>query len=167
MESRTPKKEYDFPSRIKNKYKTQLSDLENRTPKMEIHRSNLQVIHYQAEISLMRIIVSPNTEYIGDESFQEAQRKILSLSRRYLPTRMLINLQDLLYTIPPEMQEWTAKEIVPMLIKLCVRRLAYIIPNEFYAQLSVEQLVSEIQDLNFATAFFIEEKVAIEWLCDT
>ncbi len=133
---------------------------------MEIHRSNLQVIYYQAENKLMRIIVSSNTEYIGDESFQEAQRKILALSEEYLPTRMLINLQDLLYTIPPEMQEWTAKEIVPMLIKLCVRRLVYIIPNEFYAQLSVEQLVSEMLDLNFVTAFFIEERAAIEWLCE-
>lgn len=134
---------------------------------MEIHRSNLQVIHYEAESSFMRIIVSSNTEYIGDDCFQEAQLKILALSEEYLPTRMLINLQDLLYTIPPEMQEWTAKEIIPMLIELCVKRLAYIIPDEFYAQLSVEQLVSEIPALNFVTAFFMEEKTAIEWLCDT
>ncbi|TAH22700.1 MAG: hypothetical protein EAZ08_00245 [Cytophagales bacterium] len=134
--------------------------------KMEIHRSDLQVIHYEAEKYLMQVVVSPNTKYIGDESFQEAQRKILALSEEYLPTRMLINLQDLLYTIPPEMQEWTAKEIIPTLIELCVKRLAYIIPNEFYAQLSVEQLVSEIPALNFVTAFFMEEKVAIEWLCE-
>lgn len=133
---------------------------------MEIHSSDIQVIYYDEESSLMRIIVSANTEYIGDENFQEAQKVILNLTANYLTNRLLINVQELLYTIPPKMQEWVAKEVIPMLIELCVRRLAYIIPNEFYAQLSVEQLVSEIQDLNFATAFFIEEKVAIEWLCE-
>lgn len=101
----------------------------------------------------MRIIVSSDTEYIGDESFQEAQSKILEMTRKYQPSRVLTNVQNLLYTIPPEMQEWTAKNIIASMIQLGLRRLAYIIPKDFYAQLSIEQLGDEIPDLNFLRRF--------------
>lgn len=134
---------------------------------MEIHRSDIQVIYYDEESSLMRIIVSANTEYIGDENFQEAQLKILEMAKRYQPNCVLTNVQDLRYTIPPEMQEWAAQEIIAKMIPLGLMRLAYIIPKDFYAQLSVEQLVDELPILNFTTAFFIDEKTATEWLCDT
>lgn len=40
---------------------------------MEVHRSNMQVIHYQVNKSLIWIIVSSDTEYIGEENFQETQ----------------------------------------------------------------------------------------------
>jgi hypothetical protein len=133
---------------------------------VEVYKNNLQVIYYYAEKSLMRIIVSSNTEYIGDESFQEAQWKSWEMVRKYQPSRVLTNVQDLRYTIPPEMQEWTVKEIIARMIQLCVKRAAYIIPTDFYAQLSIEQLTDEIPELKFSKRFFIDEKQAIDWLCE-
>lgn len=64
------------------------------------------------------------------------------------------------------MQGWTAESIITPMIRLGLRRLAYIIPKDFYAQLSIEQLADEISDLSFSRRFFIDEKQAIDWLCE-
>lgn len=134
---------------------------------MEVHKSNLQKISYQAETRVMSVVVSSDTEYIGDESFQEAQWKILAMIRKYLPNSLLINVQDLRYTIPPEMQEWTAKEVIPKMIEIGVRKLAYIIPQDFYAQLSIEQLADELPNFNFERRIFADEKTAMNWLLNS
>jgi hypothetical protein len=131
---------------------------------MEVYRSEIQTIYYYEDKSLMKVVVSPETEYIGDENYQEAQWKEVAMIRKYRPSKMIINVQDLRYTLPPEMQEWTAQNIAIPMIQLCVKRAAYIIPVDFYAQLSIEQLVTELPEMNYITMFFQDERTAMEWL---
>ena len=134
---------------------------------MEIYKSEIQTIYYYEDKSLMKVVVSPKTEYIGDEIYQEEQLAELALIKKHLPSKILVNVQDLQYTLPPEMQEWTAQNMVMPVIQLCLKRAAYVIPKEFYAQLAIEQLITEIPELNFMTMLFKDEETAIDWLLNS
>lgn len=131
---------------------------------MKIYKSEIQTIYYYEDKSLMKVVVSPKTEYIGDEIYQEEQLVELALIKKYLPSTILVNVQDLQYTLPPEMQEWTAQNIVMPVIQLCLKRAAYVIPKNFYAQLAIEQLITELPEMNFITMLFEDEETAMNWL---
>ncbi len=131
---------------------------------MEIYKSEIQTIYYYEDKSLMKVVVSPNTEYIGDEIYQEEQWAEVALIRKYLPSKLLMNVQDLQYTLPPAMQEWTVENIGMPMIQLCLKRAAYVIPKDFYAQLSIEQLADELPSLDFERQMFQDEKMAMDWL---
>ena len=75
---------------------------------------------------------------------------------------------DFNYLINPEEQIWMAHLLNPELIKLGLKKYAYLVPEEIFSEASVEQLFDEFFEMNLKNQFTIKkfdnEEKALKWL---
>ncbi|MCU0444125.1 MAG: hypothetical protein MUE85_04350 [Microscillaceae bacterium] len=65
-----------------------------------------------------------------------------------------------------EMNEWLAKEFMPVVIKYGLKAYASVFPEDFYSQLATEEYIALAQDLPCQKAYFQADEMdkAIEWI---
>ena len=76
---------------------------------------------------------------------------------------VLIDLRQFAYTVSPDEQIWIDTQIVTIEQNI-INKQAILSPEEFIAELSVEQTMEEENAQSLTIAFFSTEKEAIEWL---
>jgi hypothetical protein len=64
----------------------------------------------------------------------------------------------------PDIQAWHDTQIVPAYIAAGVKKVAFILPNDIFAALSIEQLFDEQESRKLETQFFDETESALAWL---
>ena len=82
----------------------------------------------------------------------------------YHPKRMLVNSSDFMFTIDPELQQWTDTTIFTRYIQAGVKKIGFVVSKDLFASVSVEQTMDEIEAQAFQTAYFDNETEAKEWL---
>jgi hypothetical protein len=75
-----------------------------------------------------------------------------------------VNLAELKFALTPETQEW-ADGLFPRILNAGVKKIAFIISSDVFAQISVEQLMEEknVKTANFEIHYFDNEKDALKW----
>jgi hypothetical protein len=132
---------------------------------MKLHESKYVIIDWEPSTSIISYIYTPDAdERMTGEDFKANMTVYGSLCQRYQPQRLLIDLRNLRFTITPDLQEWTAKEIAPRTMSL--KRIAILVSNDIFAQMSIEQLMEEegIADKYSAPRYFNSEVEAKSWL---
>ncbi len=62
------------------------------------------------------------------------------------------------------MQEWMNKEILTIAVD--IKKSAYIVPTELFAQVSVEQTMDEVVGQRIVQQYFENESEAWKWLME-
>lgn len=132
---------------------------------MKLHESKYVIIDWEPTTSIISYIYTPDAdERMTADDFKSNMTAYGSLCERYQPGRLLIDLRSLRFTITPDLQEWTAKEIAPRTTSL--KRMAILVSDDIFAQVSLEQLMEEegIADKYSAPRYFDSEAEAKKWL---
>lgn len=113
---------------------------------------------------LVTVTWKPTSATMSDADFKEQQTKQSDCIVENKASKLLINGLNFGYTITPDLQEWTIKTHIPKAIENGLQKTATIVPDELFAQVSVEQTMDEAKDMPMQSKYFKDEKSALKWL---
>jgi len=130
-----------------------------------LHSSSYQEIKFCSDTQTIKNIWFASTGKLSGPAFKKEVRVLAKFIKLKKPLHILGNMQDLYFALLPEMQDWVAQNLIRIVEKNAVNRYAFIIPNDFLAQLSIEQTVEGIlHESKVHYGFFTAENQAENWL---
>jgi len=104
----------------------------------------------------------PKTESMSDVEYKQTFSSIADIIEKNNIKVWLGDTLEFKTPIVPTLQDWTANELNPRLVKAGLKKMAMIVPEEFIAQISVEQSVDEMNSRNIENQFEIKYFEKIE-----
>ena len=132
---------------------------------MILNKSKYTEISYEQENSLIIQKFLSSTDKMNDDEFKEEMNKFVGMCEKYKPEHELVHLLDMKYIIASDMQAWMGKEIFPRYENI-IKRMAFFVPSELFAQISVEQTMEEEAGQKFIQQYFENEAEARKWLTE-
>ena len=133
---------------------------------MILHKSKYVEIIYEQENSLIIDKFLPATEDMKQDEFRKEMNIFVEMCEKHKPERELVHLLEMKYVIALEDQEWMNKEILPKYADI-IKRMAFFVPTEIFAQVSVEQTMEEEAGQKFVQQYFENEDEARKWLIES
>ena len=130
---------------------------------IQVYEDSFVVVLYDKAQDLIEYCYKPNKGML-DDVYIKSMTKYGEATELYKPSKLLVNTVNSLYTIPPELQEWTAKEIAPKTV--CLKQLAFLLPKDIFSQVALEQMLDEkgISDVYSGIRYFEDLGEAEKWL---
>jgi hypothetical protein len=105
------------------------------------------------------------TEQVSDAEFRKHLLLFAKAAEEHNPRFLFVYAQNMRHTIAPTTQEWHDEYIIPRYSKAGVERMAFMLPDSFFARLSHEETFEESQAVQLIeTQFFTDEAEADHWL---
>ncbi|MCS6967054.1 MAG: hypothetical protein RMJ44_02660 [Cytophagales bacterium] len=106
---------------------------------------------------------------LQDEEYKELMYSFLNAILQYRPERILIDSRKAEYVIRPDMQDWINANIYPPAAEAGVRKAAFLLGEDLFMQLSLEQVVEDSMQNEkvrqiIQQNFFHNYDEAIQWL---
>ncbi|GAB4398659.1 MAG: hypothetical protein OHK0053_17720 [Microscillaceae bacterium] len=133
--------------------------------KMLIYENRfIQAFHHSSHQFLDTIWFT--TSQMLDKEYQALLLTYLHCVEKCCPRYVIIDSQAARYSIAPDMQDWINGNVYPRAVAYGVRRLAFVVSQEFYTQMSLEQVVEDSQQVipNLEQGFFNQREEAQKWL---
>ncbi|MCS6820586.1 MAG: STAS/SEC14 domain-containing protein [Microscillaceae bacterium] len=127
------------------------------------HQTDFQKVWFYPDYQLLHFEWY-NTNLLRDETYKQEMLWQLEQIMHYQPERILFDSRNFTYTIAPEIQDWTSREITTKRTAN-IKKTAIAVSKDLFSQLSIEQLIEEIpkevvQDLRY----FDNIEQALNWL---
>ncbi len=135
-----------------------------------IHQDQYVTIYFQEDESLMTEEWTEETQNLKEAKFKELMFLWLELVKKYKVEYVLTNAKKSMFPITPTLQEWMLVNISSALTEFSFKKQAFIMPDEFFANLSIEQFVDDNQNelekdkLPQIIAHFLSKEEAMKWL---
>ena len=120
-------------------------------------------IEYYKEKSLFKVIRNVS-EVEEEEKYKEDVLQWQYIILKYKPKKQLMDMRKNNFTISPEMQRWVNENIVAQAVQNGTKKLAFIVSQDIFARVSLEQAMEEEEAAAFIIKYFDEEKEAMEWI---
>jgi len=122
-----------------------------------------QIFHPEAQIMEGKWLEAK----ITDKDYRFELQKTVETNQEYRPKGILVDTRLFSLTIIPETQDWTNQTIFSQYIKLGIRKIAFLVPDDFFVYVSIEQTVDEkIARYGIQTQFFDDYDQAKNWVSD-
>ncbi|UZR96906.1 hypothetical protein [Chondrinema litorale] len=105
----------------------------------------------------------PSTKEMVQSKFQEEIFNFINTHNKLQSVYLLIDEQELLFTINPELQKWVGQTIIQNRT-IEVKKVAIILSKNFIQQLASEQMIKEPEMAQFNSLFFEDKSDAKDWL---
>lgn len=105
-----------------------------------------------------------NSKYMDDAIYKEEILHLVPIIAQFKPTKYLLNSAQFVFTISPETQAWTNKNIIAVNFAAGITYSAMVVPQDFFALVSVEQTMDDFEKKDFKNRFFTDENEAKQWL---
>ncbi len=104
---------------------------------------------------------------MNDDEYRQESLNFIQAARNHRPKAGLIDTRDFQFTIVPETQEWLNTVIFPELIKAGIRKMAFLVTDDLFSQVSIEQAMDEkTAKEGFQTRFFDDYESAKAWVLE-
>lgn len=130
---------------------------------MTLHTTPYAEIHYFPEKELIEQRFLPATINMKIDDFKQEMETFAAYCIKNKVPFHLIDTKQLAFTIEPKVQEWMNTEIFPRFEGIS-KKVAFLIPSDLFAQVSIEQTMSEEESKKYQSAFFDEKTEALKWL---
>lgn len=127
-----------------------------------LHQDRFVKIIYAPEIAQIEHHWSAESYEMSEEDFKKEQLLYLEFAKRLKPKRGLVNSKNFRFTIDPQLQDWMNETLHPHYQELGLKKAAFLVPEDFFAQFSIEQIFDDYQP--FQVMYFDKEENAREWL---
>lgn len=104
------------------------------------------------------------TEYQNDEEYKTEILKWSEIIQNEKVEFQLVDERDMRYLVVPEIQNWINKVLIQPSIAVGVRKVAFLIAEDLFAQVAVKQIMGVTRDSPLQTKYFDNEKEAKKWL---
>lgn len=132
---------------------------------MEIlYKSKYQKISFDQETSIMHNVWLPESFTMREDDYKTELMKLVQLIDRYSATKQLIDTLNFQFTIDVNLQEWTDEEINKKNREAGIEKVAFIIADEIFSQMSIEQTMDGDAGQNMSVQYFVKEEEARKWL---
>lgn len=131
---------------------------------MQIYNSNFLEIRYDVNTGILWDKWSVDTAKMADGEFEKeiTQWKNAIISQK--AKLAMIDATDMAFSIAPSVQEWVNINITAPTIQAGLQRMAFIVSQEFFTQLSIELTMDENADKTLQVQYFTNESEASIWL---
>ncbi len=130
---------------------------------MRVFESNHLTINYYEDRAYFKVT------RIGSEEMEEGEYKRLMLKwaeeiEFYKPAYQLVNYMNFRRPIPTHLRQWVNENLIDPAFNTGIKKLAFIISQDFYVQVSLEQIMQEKEGKKFKLKYFDNETDAENWL---
>ena len=134
---------------------------------MEIYKDEYLVCRFNSDLSLLEQKWLETTEDMSIDSFKKLSFKLLELYKKCDANKLLTDGTDFKFSISPELQEWTVKNIISGFIEKGITKYANVVPKDLFANVSAEQMIEEgIDAYPFTVKYFDSLDTAYKWLAE-
>lgn len=131
---------------------------------MEVFNDKFCVLSYMNESQTLNQIWSSETDKMTFEDYKNVQLNTVKHFKESKAKYIYVYFKDFSWRITPTVQTWTNEHIIKGLIEAGIVKISYIVPEDFIANLSMEQTLEEDEEQVFPYEYFSDEKEAREWL---
>lgn len=122
----------------------------------------LSIFLYQNKPKILKIIWTADSYRMQDKDFKYIIRKWSDLVEKHQAVTTIVDTLKFQYTIIPAMQDWYNKEITPRNFNAGMRKIAFIVPEEIFSMVSIQQIFDDQGEIIFQ--YFENEHEAKKWL---
>jgi hypothetical protein len=132
---------------------------------MELFTSDFVKTIYEADKKLLNVLWTAETRLFNDKHFQDHVREYALITSLHTVQSIFVDARDYVHIVTEEIQKWHDDEIVPQYIKNGVKKIAFVQPEEIFAQLGHQFIFDEAKAKDaLQVAFFSSEQEARTWL---
>jgi len=130
-----------------------------------IYKSAFSQIDYDVENSIFENRWL-DSKQLTAAIFKEEMLQYVKLVKEHLPHNFLVDNHDNEYAIPVEVQEWVNVHVFPNTMHAKVNKIALVVPDDIFAQVSLEQTVEDGEGIigRVPTQYFTTKDAALKWL---
>ncbi len=133
---------------------------------MEVFNNNFLKINYDAANKICIGEWTNATEHANAEDFKQWNNELVQRIEQNKSTGFLGNTLNYKFIISPELQAWSSKNIFEKFAKAGITKMALIVTDGIFQQISLEQLVDEYEEGNIETKYFTNIDNAQQWLTE-
>ncbi len=132
---------------------------------MEISKNKFVVRSFDQKQNILTSTWLKSTATMNEEEFKEEMINLAELVIKHKARFLLSSTKDMLFPIVPELQEWITQNIAPKIMHSGFQKQAIIIPEDIFAQMSLEQTIEDIEkeEHTHKTKFFTTNEEALKW----
>ncbi|WP_020532587.1 hypothetical protein [Flexithrix dorotheae] len=133
---------------------------------MEIYRSNFVTRSFLQQKQLLISTWLPFTRDMEEIDFKDEMLQLTLHISHYKANYLLTVTNNMKFTISTEIQDWIVEIILPMLEESALKKQAMVSPKDFFAKLSLEQTIDDVEknQPKHATRMFESFEEAMKWL---
>lgn len=128
------------------------------------YSSQFMDIFYDKNKSFVKVIRKKTTEEMQDEDYKTDMAAIRDCIVKNKVQRALLDNSNFHFSISPSLQEWVNDKVIMPSFQGGLRRVAFIIGEDLFAQISSEQTMDEKEAQNLKSNYFEKEDDAMKWL---
>jgi len=102
--------------------------------------------------------------YMEEEEYREELITFFEKVKELKPINIFIDAVEGNYSAVPETQEWVTKNYFPIYIEVGLKKLAWLMSKDIFAQVSFEQSFEETDNSSFVLKYFDDKIEALNWL---
>ena len=133
---------------------------------MKVFENKFVIINFDHILNIMEFLWKKSTEEATPEDFKEWNVSLVKQVKAHKPFFILSDNTNYLFSIFPELQEWSVKNVFVPFSQAGLKKLSMIVSAELLAQMSLEQFTDEakVSKIGFETKYFETEEEARKWL---
>ena len=116
--------------------------------------------------NLAKTIRKPHTQFYTTELYKKdilAWREVIIT---YHIEKQLVDERKMKFTIEPDLQIWVNQNLIGPAVQAGLKKVAFVVSPDIFAQISVEQLMQENESSPLDIQYFDEEENAHNWLLE-
>jgi len=113
----------------------------------------------------IQCVIQHWSTYSGSANFREANNKTVDIFKTKKRVTKIISDSLVLGVVKKEDTDWVAEDINPVLIKLGLKKIAFIVPDSVFAQIAVDNYKIEAKGA-LAVRYFKNMPDALSWIKD-
>jgi len=125
------------------------------------HQSEYQNIIFDEKNHFLEIFWG-KTDF-SEQTYKDEVIWQLDFILRYKPKSLLIDTQKFFFTISPDVQDWSNREVLPKVLATDVKRIALLISSDLFAQVSIEQQMEDNPEALNLIRYFENYEQARRW----
>ncbi len=131
---------------------------------MEVYKSTYLHIAFFAEQRLIEATWLSETRKMDTIECKQEFLNYLDVVRKQQPSGVVVDTSNMCFTFNPAVQDWINETILTPLLSMSVNKIAFVISQDFFAQLSTKQTMDEKEGLKFVTKYFDSKEAAKQWI---
>jgi len=121
-------------------------------------------IYFNKENKQMSNRWKKTTSDMTAEDFKNIVLQMASMVKEHKPKYIFADSSTYDFTITPDLQKWAGINYFAPAIQSGLVKLAFLVPSDFFTEISIQQMIEEKEALGISTRYFENEEEAVIWL---
>lgn len=131
---------------------------------LQVKNKFMSIFHHKQEkYTFVELVWTKYTEEMTVLEYRECVQKYLEIMLSIKPKQVLIETKLFFFSISPDIQKWIIESITPKTLEAGLERMALVVTENFFGQLSIEQTM-ENPAPNFNVRYFDSRDSALSWI---